>query len=260
MSKVDKKPKQKKPEASSDVTLQDLPADSQVRRIAEVKIIMNEREEARKAKNFEKSDFLRDKLKNMGVEVIDQKNGPSGFKFTDGSSNKLPAGTKIPDAAKKRKREEPAEDNKVEVASSLAPGAVSKKKKKGATAEQNRNLALLNAALPASQGNVVQGIQIDDKVIGTGAVAERGKRLKMQYVGKLKTTGKVFDASKKPFAFTLGRGEVIAGWEIGIRGMRVGGKRTLVIPPEKAYGRHGAPPVIPGNATLVFDVTLVDVK
>ena len=90
---------------------------------------MNQREEARLAKNFEKSDFYRDKLKNMGVEVIDQKNGPSGFKFMDGSSNKLPAGTKIPEAAKKRKREE-APEEKVEVASSLPPGATSKKKKK----------------------------------------------------------------------------------------------------------------------------------
>ncbi len=100
----------------------------------------------------------------------------------------------------------------------------------------------------------------------------------MHYVGKLKSNGKVFDAStKKPFVFRLGKGEVIRGWDIGIashlthsliysltvslgiNGMMIGGKRVLTIPPEKAYGKSGAPPTIPPNATLVFDVTLLNI-
>jgi FK506-binding nuclear protein len=82
----------------------------------------------------------------------------------------------------------------------------------------------------------------------------------MHYVGRLKTNNKIFDSSKRPFAFRLGRGEVIKGWDIGCTGMKVGGKRTLTIPPEKGYGRSGAPPAIPPNATLVFDISLVSIK
>ena len=85
--------------------------------------------------------------------------------------------------------------------------------------------------------------------------------MKVHYTGRLKTTNKVFDSSigKRPFTFRLGRGEVIKGWDIGVQGMREGGKRKLTIPPQMAYGRSGAPPTIPGNATLVFDVQLLEV-
>jgi FK506-binding nuclear protein len=108
---------------------------------------------------------------------------------------------------------------------------------------------------------MIQGIRIEDVVVGTGKKALSGKRIKVQYVGRLKSNNKVFDASRgKPFAFRLGRAEVIRGWDIGCEGMQVGGKRILTIPPEKAYGRSGAPPTIPGNATLVFEVTLQDVS
>ncbi len=129
------------------------------------------------------------------------------------------------------------------------------------SAEQERNKNLVAGIVGSSEaGRKVQGILIEDLKIGSGPVSKLGDRIKMQYVGKLKSNGKVFDASKnKPFTFRLGRGEVIAGWEIGCQGMAVGGKRRLTIPPEKAYGRQGSPPVIPGNATLVFEVTLVDI-
>jgi FK506-binding nuclear protein len=100
---------------------------------------------------------------------------------------------------------------------------------------------------------------IEDVKIGEGRTAQVGDRLKMQYIGKLKS-GKVFDASKKPFVFRLGRGEVIRGWDIGCVGMAVGGKRKLTIPPEKGYGKSGAPPTIPGNSTLLFDITLVGIQ
>lgn len=107
---------------------------------------------------------------------------------------------------------------------------------------------------------VVQGVKIEDKKIGTGKVATSGRRIKVHYVGKL-PNGNTFDAcTKKPFPFRLGAGEVIRGWDIGCDGMAVGGKRRLTIPPEKAYGKAGAPPTIPGNATLIFDVTLLEVN
>ena len=83
----------------------------------------------------------------------------------------------------------------------------------------------------------------------------------MRYVGRL-TNGKQFDANMtgKPFSFKLGKGEVIAGWDEGIKGMQVGGQRRLTCPPKLAYGKAGAPPDIPSNSTLVFDVKLLEIK
>jgi FK506-binding nuclear protein len=105
------------------------------------------------------------------------------------------------------------------------------------------------------------GVIIEDVKIGSGPQAKAGNRLGMRYVGRLQN-GKQFDANTKgkPFTFKLGKGEVIGGWDQGLRGMQVGGERRLVIPPKQAYGARGAPPDIPGNATLVFDVKLVEIK
>jgi FKBP-type peptidyl-prolyl cis-trans isomerase FkpA len=100
-----------------------------------------------------------------------------------------------------------------------------------------------------------------DLVVGNGAEATAGKRVTVHYVGKL-TDGSKFDASTdrgEPFSFRLGAGEVIRGWDEGVAGMRVGGKRKLTIPSELGYGARGFPPVIPPNATLVFDVELLGV-
>ena len=105
------------------------------------------------------------------------------------------------------------------------------------------------------------GLKITDEVCGDGAVAEAGKLVTVHYVGKLED-GTQFDASKdrgQPFEFLLGGGQVIQGWDEGIVGMAVGGKRTLVIPPELGYGSQGAGGVIPPDATLIFDVELLEV-
>jgi FKBP-type peptidyl-prolyl cis-trans isomerase len=106
------------------------------------------------------------------------------------------------------------------------------------------------------------GLQYWDIKLGLGSLAKTGDHLKVHYTGWL-TTGKKFDSSvgtNQPFDFTLGQSEVIKGWDEGIVGMKVGGKRQLRIPPELAYGAAGHPPQIPENATLIFDVQLVAVK
>lgn len=100
-----------------------------------------------------------------------------------------------------------------------------------------------------------------DLVVGTGAEAVAGKQVTVHYTGTL-TDGRKFDSSldrNRPFVFTLGKGQVIRGWDEGVAGMKVGGKRKLVIPPEMGYGARGFPPVIPPNSTLVFEVELLGV-
>ena len=106
------------------------------------------------------------------------------------------------------------------------------------------------------------GLQYWDIKVGTGAVAEKGKTVSMEYTGWL-TDGKKFDSnvgSGKPFSLRLGAGQVIKGWDEGIVGMKVGGKRQLKIPPQLGYGAQGYPGAIPPNATLIFDVTLLGVQ
>ena len=106
------------------------------------------------------------------------------------------------------------------------------------------------------------GLQYRDDSAGSGTEAARGKRVSVHYTGRL-DDGTKFDSSRdrnEPFAFTLGVGQVIAGWDEGVSGMRVGGKRTLVIPSALGYGPRGAGGVIPPNATLLFDVELLDVR
>ncbi len=99
-------------------------------------------------------------------------------------------------------------------------------------------------------------------IAGTGAEAKAGDTVTVNYVGVLYKGGKEFDASWKrnePFSFTLGKGQVIKGWDEGVAGMKVGGRRELIIPSELAYGKTGSPPTIPANAPLVFVVDLLGV-
>jgi FKBP-type peptidyl-prolyl cis-trans isomerase FkpA len=110
------------------------------------------------------------------------------------------------------------------------------------------------------------GLQITDSKIGTGATPAPGQICVMHYTGWLYqdgVKGKKFDSSLdrgQPFEFPIGKQRVIAGWDEGVASMKVGGKRTLIIPPELGYGARGAGGVIPPNATLIFDVELLDVK
>jgi peptidylprolyl isomerase len=106
------------------------------------------------------------------------------------------------------------------------------------------------------------GLKYVDLKEGTGPAAKKGDVVVVHYTGWLKD-GKKFDSSRdrdKPFDFTLGAGAVIKGWDEGVAGMRVGGKRKLIIPPELAYGERGAGKVIPPNAELTFEVELLRIK
>ncbi|MDO5289764.1 MAG: FKBP-type peptidyl-prolyl cis-trans isomerase [Pseudomonadota bacterium] len=110
------------------------------------------------------------------------------------------------------------------------------------------------------------GLQITDTQPGTGAQAQPGQTVTVHYTGWLYANGQQgakFDSSRdrnQPFAFPLGAGHVIKGWDEGVAGMKVGGQRTLIIPPELGYGARGAGGVIPPNATLKFDVELLAVS
>ena len=135
-------------------------------------------------------------------------------------------------------------------------------------------LTLLAAALPVTTNAFAQGtnmtttasgLQIEDTKVGDGPSPKTGQTCSMHYTGWLYQDGKKgakFDSSldRGPFDFTIGVGQVIKGWDEGVSTMKVGGKRTLIIPPNLGYGARGAGGVIPPNATLIFDVELLGVS
>lgn len=107
------------------------------------------------------------------------------------------------------------------------------------------------------------GLSFEDIKVGEGVSPEKGQTVTVHYTGWLQEGGKKFDSSLDrgtPFSFILGKGQVIAGWDEGVATMKVGGKRTLTIPADLAYGARGAPGAIPPHATIVFDVELLEVK
>ena len=134
----------------------------------------------------------------------------------------------------------------------------------GALAAVNPTAAMAQAA--GATVTTPSGLKITDTKVGTGATPKPGQICVMHYTGWLYeggAKGKKFDSSLdrgQPFEFPIGRRQVISGWDEGVATMKVGGKRTLIIPPELGYGARGAGGVIPPNATLIFDVELLDVK
>ena len=113
----------------------------------------------------------------------------------------------------------------------------------------------------ADETTTPSGLKYKDEVVGTGDSPKQGKPVRVHYTGRL-TDGKKFDSSVdrgQPFTFTIGVGQVIKGWDEGVATMKVGGKRQLMIPPSLGYGARGAPPAIPPNADLIFDVELLGV-
>jgi len=124
--------------------------------------------------------------------------------------------------------------------------------------------AKVEAPEPAKEGLVktASGLQYEEIVVGQGATPQAGQKVKVHYTGWL-TNGTKFDSSVdrgQPFMFTVGRGQVIKGWDEGLLTMKIGGKRKLTIPPELGYGARGAGGVIPPNSTLIFDVELLGVE
>lgn len=120
-----------------------------------------------------------------------------------------------------------------------------------------------DAAAPASaMKKTASGLQYEDLVAGSGNSPSPGKQVTVHYTGWL-TNGTKFDSSldkNQPFTFTIGKGEVVPGWDEGVMSMKLGGKRKLIIPPELGYGTSGSGRVIPPNATLVFEVILMDIR
>jgi FKBP-type peptidyl-prolyl cis-trans isomerase len=126
-----------------------------------------------------------------------------------------------------------------------------------------------SAADPAAEAaggkvhKLASGLQYTDLVVGSGKMAEPGMNVSVHYTGWITDRNAPFDSSVdrgQPFQFQLGAGQVIQGWDEGVKGMRIGGKRHLTIPPDLGYGARGAGGVIPPNATLQFEVELLDVK
>jgi FKBP-type peptidyl-prolyl cis-trans isomerase len=120
-------------------------------------------------------------------------------------------------------------------------------------------MSFQEADAKGSEVTTTSGLQYIDLVIGTGATAEVGQTVTVHYTGWLEN-GKKFDSSVdrgQSFSFPLGAGRVIKGWDEGVKGMKVGGKRKLTIPPKLGYGAQGAGGVIPPHATLIFDVELL---
>jgi len=136
-------------------------------------------------------------------------------------------------------------------------GKTPKQDVKTPNAKTPKQEASAAVATPKSVKKTMKGgIAIEEIKEGTGPEAKSGRVVGMFYSGRLKSNNKQFDAcqSGKPFKFKLGKGEVIKGWDIGVQGLKVGGKRKLTIPPQMGYGSAGAPPDIPPNSTLVFEV------
>ena len=141
----------------------------------------------------------------------------------------------------------------------------------GAQAQPAATDAAQNAAAPATTApqriKLPSGLQYEDTRVGTGAEAKPGNRVIVHYTGWLKTrdgtTGRKFDSSRdhnEPFEFQLGAGQVIEGWDEGVKGMRIGGTRKLFVPSRLGYGEKGAGESIPPNAALVFEVELLGIR
>jgi FKBP-type peptidyl-prolyl cis-trans isomerase len=127
---------------------------------------------------------------------------------------------------------------------------------------KKESVATPNTTHTTMQESMIGGMKVVDEVVGTGDEAKKGTSVTVHYVGTL-TNGTVFDASRNHgndgFTFALGAGQVIKGWDLGVAGMKVGGKRNLVIAPAMGYGARDVGP-IPANSTLVFEVELLGVK
>ena len=220
--------------------------------IATVEKACAKRNAARAKKNYAVADELRDMLTDMGVVIQDTSPTTSSWTWSKAaqlegtSSEEEEAQPEDEESESGEDDDEEEEDEDESEEEEAAPAPPTKKRAAEAPAEEP-----FKKKRKEMRGGVVATILKP----GKGAAAAPKRRVTMKYAGTLASNGKQFDAGK--ITFKLGAGEVIKGWDVGVAGMRVGGKRKLRIPPDMAYGRRGAPPDIPGNSTLLFDVELL---
>jgi peptidylprolyl isomerase len=170
-----------------------------------------------------------------------------------GSSAKESAADKFAETAEQQAKTQasaPAETTPAPTATKVAPSA------------GERDIST-KPKIPKASGAAPKTLKVEDLIEGKGPAAKAGDKISVRYVGVLFNNNKEFDSSwkrgKAPFELTLGQGQVIQGWDQGLVGMKVGGRRRLTIPPDLAYGAQGQPPTIPANSTLVFDVDLTKI-
>ncbi|KAF8476179.1 hypothetical protein BDZ91DRAFT_209319 [Kalaharituber pfeilii] len=216
-------------------------------------------------KKAEKKKLSEDKSKKRAAEETPEKPAEDSKKKLKSNQGKSVSVDTLTPAKK--------EDKKVKFAKNLeqgpTPSPASKKQEqkkseekkadKKAEGKKEEKKEEKKSSTPIATRKV-NGVTIEDRTIGTGPSAKTGNKVQMRYVGKL-NNGKIFDSNTKgkPFSFTLGKGEVIKGWDVGIAGMQKGGERRLIIPAEMAYGKK-AMAGIPANSTLTFDVKLLGIK
>jgi len=189
----------------------------------------------------------------------DMKTPKKDVKVQEAKTPKQEAKTPKQDSKTPKQDAKTPKESKTPKQDMKTPKQEAKTPKEGKTPKEAKTPKLDSSAVatPKSAKKTLKGgIQIEEIKEGSGAECKPGSQVGMFYSGRLKSNNKQFDSclTGKPFKFKLGKGEVIKGWDIGIVGLKVGGKRRLTIPPNMAYGAAGSPPVIPGNSTLVFEV------
>ncbi|XP_044757309.1 46 kDa FK506-binding nuclear protein-like [Coccinella septempunctata] len=189
------------------------------------------------------------------VKVEEEKVVQNGLSKKSKKKNKKEEEQSTPTIKNKQSKEKPHQ---------LTPGPKTKKSnaedKKGNEKEEKKTKE--NQSSVPKRKTLSHGIIIEDLRPGQGNTATNGKFIHVYYEGRLQSNNKLFDKTLNGpgFGFRLGKGEVIKAWDIGVNGMKVGGKRRIICPPQVAYGSKGSPPVIPPNATLVFEVELKKIK
>lgn len=206
----------------------------------------------KKPEKVEKTPKPAEKKRNQEVKTPKQDNNAQ----KEGAVPKTPKETKTPKAEGKT----PKQEAKTPKQEAKTPKVEAKIPKEAGKTPQTAKEVQTPGKTPKK--TLKGGIQVEDVKEGSGPECKPGNMVGMYYEGRLKSNNKKFDGLKdgKPFKFKLGSGQVIKGWDLGVLGMKVGGKRKLIIPPQLGFGSAGAPPDIPPNSTLVFDIECKFVK
>ncbi|XP_034114368.2 39 kDa FK506-binding nuclear protein [Drosophila albomicans] len=187
-------------------------------------------------------------------EESDEEDTPKAKKAKIAESAKKPAKAQngVAKADKKQQQQQQQQQQKSKK-DKKAAGEDKKEQPKGKEGKQQQQ-----QQQSGGERTIAGGVKVQDLNAGNGPEAKQGKRVSVYYIGRLKSNNKTFDSMQKGngFKFALGGGEVIKGWDVGVAGMKVGGKRRITCPAHMAYGARGHPPTIPPNSTLVFDVEL----